>query len=160
MLWRAGQPFGRVRDCKEATPLRTTKTHTTWPCSKEKGKLGQFEVFGMDVIVDADQRVYMLEANRDPSRPGFGNLRGGVSLLGARALITHIYIYTYIYTHGRPPPPPKIHPQLWTQLKHCQNTVIYSVLSSFKLFEADEQQNGFRLDLTLFLSDGLILDKM
>ncbi|CAJ1434334.1 unnamed protein product [Effrenium voratum] len=33
----------------------------------EKGKLGQFEVFGMDVIVDADQRVYMLEANRDPS---------------------------------------------------------------------------------------------
>ena len=28
----------------------------------EKGKLGQFEVFGLDVIVDADQRVYLLEA--------------------------------------------------------------------------------------------------
>lgn len=26
----------------------------------EKGKLGQFEVFGLDVIVDADQRVYLL----------------------------------------------------------------------------------------------------
>merc|ERR1740121_284020 len=26
-----------------------------------------FEVFGLDVIVDADQNVYMLEANRDPS---------------------------------------------------------------------------------------------
>jgi hypothetical protein len=26
-----------------------------------------FEVFGLDVIVDADQRVYLLEANRDPS---------------------------------------------------------------------------------------------
>lgn len=33
----------------------------------EKGKLGQFEIFGLDVIVDADQRVYLLEANRDPS---------------------------------------------------------------------------------------------
>jgi len=30
-------------------------------------RLGSFEVFGLDVIVDADQRVYMLEANRDPS---------------------------------------------------------------------------------------------
>ena len=33
----------------------------------ERGKLGQFELFGLDVIVDADQRVYLLEANRDPS---------------------------------------------------------------------------------------------
>lgn len=30
-------------------------------------KFGSFEVFGLDVIVDADQTVYMLEANRDPS---------------------------------------------------------------------------------------------
>lgn len=30
----------------------------------EKGKLGQFEVFGLDVIVDADQRVYLLEPYR------------------------------------------------------------------------------------------------
>lgn len=34
---------------------------------EEHGKLGMFEVFGLDVIVDADQRVYLLEANRDPS---------------------------------------------------------------------------------------------
>jgi len=33
----------------------------------ETCKLGMFEVFGLDVICDADQRVYMLEANRDPS---------------------------------------------------------------------------------------------
>merc|ERR1711920_500838 len=33
----------------------------------EHGKFGMFEVFGLDVIVDADQRVYLLEANRDPS---------------------------------------------------------------------------------------------
>mmetsp|Transcript_70432 Transcript_70432/g.204251 ORF Transcript_70432/g.204251 Transcript_70432/m.204251 type:complete len:531 (-) Transcript_70432:164-1756(-) len=33
----------------------------------EKGKIGMFEVFGLDMVVDADQRVYMLEANRDPS---------------------------------------------------------------------------------------------
>merc|ERR1712151_1462650 len=33
----------------------------------EESRLGMFEVFGLDVIVDADQRVYMLEANRDPS---------------------------------------------------------------------------------------------
>merc|ERR1712227_590584 len=32
-----------------------------------KAKLGQFEVMGCDMIVDADQRVYLLEANRDPS---------------------------------------------------------------------------------------------
>lgn len=32
-----------------------------------KGKVGMFEIFGLDVIVDADQRVYLLEANRDPS---------------------------------------------------------------------------------------------
>jgi len=35
-------------------------------CS-EDGKVGMFEIFGLDVIVDADQRVYLLEANRDPS---------------------------------------------------------------------------------------------
>merc|ERR1719387_1595982 len=34
---------------------------------QEQCKLGMFEVFGLDVIVDADQRVYLLEANRDPS---------------------------------------------------------------------------------------------
>mmetsp|Transcript_75031 Transcript_75031/g.219821 ORF Transcript_75031/g.219821 Transcript_75031/m.219821 type:complete len:531 (-) Transcript_75031:83-1675(-) len=28
---------------------------------------GNFEVYGLDVICDADQRVYLLEANRDPS---------------------------------------------------------------------------------------------
>lgn len=33
----------------------------------EKGKIGMFEIFGLDVIVDGDQRVYLLEANRDPS---------------------------------------------------------------------------------------------
>eukprot|EP00931_Biecheleriopsis_adriatica_P122261 TRINITY_DN97267_c0_g1_i1.p1 TRINITY_DN97267_c0_g1~~TRINITY_DN97267_c0_g1_i1.p1 ORF type:complete len:527 (+),score=141.00 TRINITY_DN97267_c0_g1_i1:95-1675(+) len=33
----------------------------------EECKVGQFEIFGLDVIVDGDQRVYMLEANRDPS---------------------------------------------------------------------------------------------
>mmetsp|Transcript_46963 Transcript_46963/g.84751 ORF Transcript_46963/g.84751 Transcript_46963/m.84751 type:complete len:521 (-) Transcript_46963:104-1666(-) len=33
----------------------------------EHCQLGMFEVFGLDVIVDADQRVYLLEANRDPS---------------------------------------------------------------------------------------------
>merc|ERR1719162_932576 len=33
----------------------------------EHCKLGMFEVFGLDVICDADQRVYMLEANREPS---------------------------------------------------------------------------------------------
>lgn len=33
----------------------------------EHCKLGMFEVFGLDVICDADQRVYLLEANRDPS---------------------------------------------------------------------------------------------
>lgn len=35
--------------------------------AQETGKLGQFEIYGLDVIVDADQRVYLLEANRDPS---------------------------------------------------------------------------------------------
>jgi len=34
---------------------------------EETCKIGMFEVFGIDVIVDADQRVYLLEANRDPS---------------------------------------------------------------------------------------------
>jgi hypothetical protein len=34
---------------------------------EEHCTIGQFEVFGLDVIVDADQHVYMLEANRDPS---------------------------------------------------------------------------------------------
>ncbi|OLQ09787.1 putative alpha-tubulin polyglutamylase Ttll1 [Symbiodinium microadriaticum] len=29
--------------------------------------VGQFEIFGLDIIVDADQRLYLLEANRDPS---------------------------------------------------------------------------------------------
>ena len=33
----------------------------------ERAKLGQFEIFGLDIIVDADQRAYLLEANRDPS---------------------------------------------------------------------------------------------
>jgi len=33
----------------------------------EHCRLGMFEVFGLDVIVDADQHVYLLEANRDPS---------------------------------------------------------------------------------------------
>merc|ERR1712008_378296 len=33
----------------------------------QSAKFGSFEVFGLDVIVDADQTVYMLEANRDPS---------------------------------------------------------------------------------------------
>jgi len=33
----------------------------------ESAVLGNFEVFGCDVICDADQRVYLLEANRDPS---------------------------------------------------------------------------------------------
>lgn len=33
----------------------------------ENSKLGMFEIFGLDVIVDGDQRVYLLEANRDPS---------------------------------------------------------------------------------------------
>merc|ERR1711920_292900 len=33
----------------------------------EEASFGSFEVFGLDVIVDADQRVYLLEANRDPS---------------------------------------------------------------------------------------------
>lgn len=33
----------------------------------EESSLGMFEVFGLDVIVDADQGVYLLEANRDPS---------------------------------------------------------------------------------------------
>jgi len=33
----------------------------------EESQLGMFEIFGMDVIVDGDQRVYLLEANRDPS---------------------------------------------------------------------------------------------
>jgi len=33
----------------------------------ETCKVGMFEVFGLDVICDADQRVYLLEANRDPS---------------------------------------------------------------------------------------------
>jgi hypothetical protein len=34
---------------------------------QESCRNGQFEIFGLDVIVDADQHVYMLEANRDPS---------------------------------------------------------------------------------------------
>lgn len=34
---------------------------------EEEGKLGMFELFGLDVIVDADQTVHLLEANRDPS---------------------------------------------------------------------------------------------
>merc|ERR1719191_2722029 len=34
---------------------------------QEKGSVGMFEVMGLDVIVDADQRVYLLESNRDPS---------------------------------------------------------------------------------------------
>merc|ERR1711879_396574 len=34
---------------------------------QEQSQFGMFEVFGLDVIVDADQRVYLLEANRDPS---------------------------------------------------------------------------------------------
>jgi len=33
----------------------------------EHCKLGMFEVYGLDVIVDADQQVTLLEANRDPS---------------------------------------------------------------------------------------------
>merc|ERR1719229_680284 len=33
----------------------------------ESSALGNFEVFGCDVIVDGEQRVYLLEANRDPS---------------------------------------------------------------------------------------------
>lgn len=32
-----------------------------------EANLGMFEIFGLDMIVDADQRVYLLEANRDPS---------------------------------------------------------------------------------------------
>lgn len=34
---------------------------------QSRSSVGQFEVFGLDVIVDGDQRVYLLEANRDPS---------------------------------------------------------------------------------------------
>eukprot|EP00929_Paragymnodinium_shiwhaense_P054090 TRINITY_DN27107_c0_g1_i1.p1 TRINITY_DN27107_c0_g1~~TRINITY_DN27107_c0_g1_i1.p1 ORF type:complete len:538 (+),score=90.27 TRINITY_DN27107_c0_g1_i1:45-1616(+) len=34
---------------------------------EEKGRPGMFEVFGLDVIVDANEQVYLLEANRDPS---------------------------------------------------------------------------------------------
>ena len=30
-------------------------------------EVGQFEIFGLDIIVYADQRLYLLEANRDPS---------------------------------------------------------------------------------------------
>ena len=37
------------------------KCHALQEGIAEKGKLGQFEVFGLDVIVDADQRVYLLE---------------------------------------------------------------------------------------------------
>jgi hypothetical protein len=33
----------------------------------EECTFGMFEIFGLDVICDADQRVYLLEANRDPS---------------------------------------------------------------------------------------------
>merc|ERR1711972_955289 len=33
----------------------------------EESSFGMFEIFGLDVIVDGDQRVYLLEANRDPS---------------------------------------------------------------------------------------------
>mmetsp|Transcript_73341 Transcript_73341/g.237191 ORF Transcript_73341/g.237191 Transcript_73341/m.237191 type:complete len:532 (+) Transcript_73341:103-1698(+) len=33
----------------------------------ENAQFGNFEVYGLDVIVDGDQRVYLLEANRDPS---------------------------------------------------------------------------------------------
>jgi hypothetical protein len=33
----------------------------------EESQFGMFEIFGMDVIVDGDQRVYLLEANLDPS---------------------------------------------------------------------------------------------
>merc|ERR1712060_57252 len=33
----------------------------------EESTFGMFEVFGLDVIVDGDQKVYLLEANRDPS---------------------------------------------------------------------------------------------
>eukprot|EP00927_Polykrikos_kofoidii_P059694 TRINITY_DN54835_c0_g1_i1.p1 TRINITY_DN54835_c0_g1~~TRINITY_DN54835_c0_g1_i1.p1 ORF type:complete len:534 (+),score=99.13 TRINITY_DN54835_c0_g1_i1:56-1603(+) len=32
-----------------------------------EGKQGMFEIFGLDFIVDAEQHVYLLEANRDPS---------------------------------------------------------------------------------------------
>jgi len=34
---------------------------------QEDSTFRQFEIFGLDVIIDADQRVFMLEANRDPS---------------------------------------------------------------------------------------------
>jgi len=34
---------------------------------QEEASLGEFEIFGLDVIVDADQHVTLLEANRDPS---------------------------------------------------------------------------------------------
>jgi len=33
----------------------------------EKSRLGNFEVFGVDVIVDAESNVHLIEANRDPS---------------------------------------------------------------------------------------------
>jgi len=34
---------------------------------QESATFGMFEVFGCDFVVDADQNVYLMEANRDPS---------------------------------------------------------------------------------------------
>jgi hypothetical protein len=33
----------------------------------EESSFGMFEIFGLDMIVDADQKAFLLEANRDPS---------------------------------------------------------------------------------------------
>lgn len=39
----------------------------TKEAAQDHGRQGMFEIVGLDVIVDADQKVVMLEANRDPS---------------------------------------------------------------------------------------------
>eukprot|EP00933_Yihiella_yeosuensis_P036017 TRINITY_DN29702_c1_g1_i1.p1 TRINITY_DN29702_c1_g1~~TRINITY_DN29702_c1_g1_i1.p1 ORF type:complete len:520 (+),score=109.76 TRINITY_DN29702_c1_g1_i1:75-1634(+) len=62
-----GIPAFRLNFWQQVKTICTEVCLGTKESLADNGKPGMFEIFGLDVIVDADQRVYLLEANRDPS---------------------------------------------------------------------------------------------